>query len=166
MARCDVSYNRGRGNHSRFDSRRGNDGGARRTVLRHAARRFWRGGDQGGAAGNRRPVARMGSAVCGQRIRLLSRGESQQTIDYSQLRSSARRGSLAETPPKRRRFHCQPAVTGIASKTRHRSRFAVREISAAHLLQNHRVRIHWPKSGHARLRHSCASGSWRDELHG
>src|SRR5438552_3240284 len=87
MARCDVSYNRGRGNHSRFDSRRGNDGGARRTVLRHAARRFWRGGDQGGAAGNRRPVARMGSAVCGQRIRLLSRGESQQTVDYSQLRS-------------------------------------------------------------------------------
>src|SRR5207302_938270 len=90
------------------------------------------------------------SRACGnlQRIRLLSRGESQQTIDYSQLRSSARRGSLAETPRKRRRFHCQPAVTGIASKTRHRSGFAVREISAAHLLQHHRVRIHWPESGH------------------
>jgi len=83
-----------RGNNPRFNSRRRNDGSAGRPVLRHAAWRFRRRRNQGGAAGNRRPVTRLGSAVCGQRIRLLSRGESQQTIDYSQLRSSARAEAL------------------------------------------------------------------------
>src|SRR5260370_41012756 len=73
-----------RGNNSRFDSRRGNDGGARLAVLRHAAWRFWRGRDQGGAAGNRRPVPRLGPALWGKRVRLLSCGEIHHAIYYSQ----------------------------------------------------------------------------------
>src|SRR6266850_245254 len=155
-----------RGDNPRFNSRRRNDGSAGRPVLRHAARRFRRRRNQGGAAGNRRPVTRRGSAVRGQRIRLLSRGESQQAIHYSQLRSSARRGSVAETPRKRRRFYCQPTVAGLASKARHRSGFALCEISTPRLLQHHRLRIHGAESGHARLRHSRASGGRPDEFHG
>jgi len=38
-----------------------------------------------------------GSAVCGERIHLLSCCESQQAIDYAELQSSERRGSVAKT---------------------------------------------------------------------
>src|SRR6267154_899979 len=155
-----------RGNRSRFSSRRGNDGGACRPLLRHAARRFWRRRHQGRKAGERRPIPQLGSTICGQRIRLLSRRKSQQTLHYAQLRSSARRRSIAETSGKRGRLYRQPTITRIAAKARYRSGIVVRKISAPHLLQHHRVRIHWPESRHAGLRHPGASGSRRDELHG
>src|SRR5260370_15390660 len=155
-----------RGKRSRLDSRRRNVGGSCRPLLRDAAWRLWRRRDQGGKAGNWGEVTQLGPVVYGQRIRLLSRGKSQQTFDYPQLRSSARRGSIAETSCQRRRFYLQPTVTGIAAKTRHRSRIIVREISPADLLQYHRIRINSSESWHAGLRHPGASGSRRDELYG
>src|SRR5216683_2209183 len=155
-----------RGNNSRCDSCNRNDGGAGRAVLRHAAWRFRRRCDQGGAARRWRPVTRLGPAVCGQRIRILSRGQSQQALDYSQLQSSARRGSVAEIARERRCFYYQPTVSDIASKARHRSGFAVRQTPAPDLLQHHRVWTFRPENGHAGLRHSRASRSRRDELHG
>src|SRR5260370_8707146 len=138
-----------RGNRSRLNSRRRNGGGACRPLLRDAAWRLWRRRDQGGKAGNWRPVTQLGPAVYGQRIRLLSRGKSQQTFDYPQLRSSARRGSIAETSCHRRRFYFQPTVTRIAAQTRHLSIIIVREISPADLLQYHRIRINRAERWHA-----------------
>src|SRR5260370_7927010 len=112
-----------RGNRSRLNSRRRNGGGACRPLLRDAAWRLWRRRDQGGKAGNWRPVTQLGPAVYGQRIRLLSRGKSQQTFDYPQLLSSARRGSIPETSCQRRPFYLQPPIPAIPTKTHHLSTF-------------------------------------------
>jgi hypothetical protein len=43
------------------------------------------------------------------------------------------------------------ALYRILAKARPRSRNTLRLAPAAHLLQHHRLRIHWPESGHARI---------------
>src|SRR5207245_3381348 len=81
--------------------------------------------------------------------------EPQPTLHHAQLRFPLRGGSAPKAALDRGCFYQQSALDGIAQKARDRSRLALRKESPAHLLQYHRLWIHWPESRKARLRHPC-----------